>query len=231
MNHVFTQTPSSQRSPLARIAAWKSLAVLIAFAALLLGAGLPARAQLDTGSIGGLVTDPAGKVVQGAKVTAREAATGTSYSTVSSSTGYYNLPSVRPGTYEVNVSVTGFKNAVYSGVSVAVGSSTTQDISLAVGAATEVVSVTGGTVSLETETSEIDATIAPEQVADLPLQVSGNLRSLSSLEFLVPGTVGPGTSSGGSGFQMTKINGGQAKIKNKNRGKSKKCPHLEKNKK
>ena len=209
MNHVFTQTPSSQRSPLARIAAWKSLAVLIAFAALLLGAGLPARAQLDTGSIGGLVTDPAGKVVQGAKVTAREAATGTSYSTVSSSTGYYNLPSVRPGTYEVNVSVTGFKNAVYSGVSVAVGSSTTQDISLAVGAATEVVSVTGGTVSLETETSEIDATIAPEQVADLPLQVSGNLRSLSSLEFLVPGTVGPGTSSGGSGFQMTKINGGQ----------------------
>src|SRR6202044_1259169 len=47
------------------------------------------------------------------------------------------------------------------------------------------------------------------QVADLPLQVSGNLRSLSTLEFLVPGTVGPGTSSGGSGFQMTKINGGQ----------------------
>ncbi|MGB7189940.1 MAG: hypothetical protein WBD10_07385, partial [Acidobacteriaceae bacterium] len=54
-----------------------------------------------------------------------------------------------------------------------------------------------------------DDTITPQQVESLPLQVTGNLRSLSTLEFLVPGTVGPGTSSGGSNAQMTKINGGQ----------------------
>ncbi|MGD0890531.1 MAG: carboxypeptidase-like regulatory domain-containing protein, partial [Terracidiphilus sp.] len=194
---------------MARVSAWRSLAVWIAFAALLIGAGLPARAQLDTGSISGVVTDPAGKLVAGAHVTAREAATGTEYSTVSSPAGFYQFPSIRTGTYEVKVSVAGFKNAVYSGIAVTVGSSATQDIALAVGSANEVVSVTGGTVALEKETSEIDANIEPEQVADLPLQVSGNLRSLSTLEFLVPGTVGPGTSSGGSGFQMTKINGGQ----------------------
>ena len=209
MNHTFTKTPSTERSPFPRISAWRFLAIWTTFAALLFGAWLPARAQLDTGSISGAVTDPLGKLVQGAHVTAREAATGTTYSTVSSSTGYYEFPSVRTGTYEVNVSVAGFKNAVYSGIAVTVGSSISQDVSLAVGSATEVVNVTGGGVTLEKETSEIDAIIAPEQVADLPLQVSGNLRSLSTLEFLVPGTVGPGTSSGGSGFQMTKINGGQ----------------------
>jgi len=182
-----------------------SLALLL----LLLGFGAPARAQLDTGSISGVVTDPAGKVVPAAAITATESKTGTAYATTSNNSGNYSFPSVRPGTYEVKVSVTGFKNAVYTGVTVAVGSSSTQDVSLAVGAATEVVSVSGGTVNLEKETSEIDANISPEQVADLPLQVSGNLRSLSTLEFLVPGTVGPGTSSGGSNFQMTKINGGQ----------------------
>ena len=187
----------------------QSLGACLVVMVMILGFSAPALAQLDTGSISGTITDQAGKVVPGAPVTATEKTTGTNYSTTASGTGYYSFPSVRTGTYEVKVSVAGFKNAVYSGVTVSVGSSSTQDVSLAVGAATEVVSVTGGTVTLEKETSEVDANISPEQVADLPLQVSGNLRSLSTLEFLVPGTVGPGTSSGGSGFQMTKINGGQ----------------------
>src|SRR6202046_578309 len=174
-----------------------------------LGFAAPALAQLDTGSISGVVTDPAGKVVPGAVVAARDKATGTTYSTVTNSTGHYTLPSVRPGTYRLNVTASGFKNAVFTDILIAVGSSSTQDASLAVGSSTEEVSVTGGTVTLEKETSDIDVNISTEQVADLPLQVSGNLRSLSSIEFLAPGTVGPGTSSGGSTFQMTKINGGQ----------------------
>jgi hypothetical protein len=209
MDHINAQVQPFQSGPTAT-ASWRKPPTLwLAFAILLFCAALPVWAQLDTGAISGVVTDPAGKVVPGAAVSALEAATGTAYSTVSSGTGYYTFPSVRPGKYQVKVSSSGFKTAVYSGVVVAVGSSSTQDIALAVGAASESVSVTAGTVSLETETSEIDAAISPEQVAELPLQVSGNLRSLSTLEFLVPGTVGPGTSSGGSGFQMTKINGGQ----------------------
>src|SRR6202522_1169544 len=174
-----------------------------------LGFAAPALAQLDTGSISGVVTDPAGKVVPGAVVAARDKATGTTYSTVTNSTGHYTLPSVRPGTYRLNVTASGFKNAVFTDILIAVGSSSTQDAPLAVGSSTEVVSVTGGTATLEKETSDIDANISSEQVADLPLQVSGNLRSLSTLEFLVPGAVGPGTSAGGSNAQMTKINGGQ----------------------
>ena len=186
-----------------------SLGACLALVTMLLGLTGPAIAQLDTGSISGVVTDPAGKIVQGAAVAANETTTGTTYSTVTSTTGYYTFPSVHPGTYELKVSATGFKNEVYTGVVVGVGTSSTRDVTLAVGSASEVVNVSAGTVTLEKDTSEIDANIAPEQVADLPLQVSGNLRSLSTLEFLVPGTVGPGTSSGGSGFQMTKINGGQ----------------------
>ena len=191
------------RSGLRSLGAWLVVWMIV------LGFSAPAPAQLDTGSISGTVTDQAGKVVPGAPVTATDKATGSTYSTIASGTGFYSFPSVRTGTYEIKVSVTGFKNAVYSGVTVAVGSSSAQDVVLAVGSASEVVSVIGGQVTLEKETSEVDANIAPEQVADLPLQVSGNLRSLSTLEFLVPGAVGPGTSSGGSGFQMTKINGGQ----------------------
>ena len=185
------------------VRAW--LAMLILF----IGFASPAIAQLDTGSISGVVTDPAGKVVQGAAITATEPSTGTTFTTVSSSAGYYVFPSLRTGTYVVKVESPGFKSALYSGVVVGVGATTARDIALTVGSSNEVVTVVAGTVSLEKETSDINASISPQQVEDLPLAVTGNLRSLTSMEFLVPGTVGPGTSSGGSGFQMTKINGGQ----------------------
>jgi hypothetical protein len=127
---------------------------------MLLGFTASAIAQLDTGSISGVVTDPVGKVVQGATVEADETTTGTSYSTTTSATGYYTFPSVHPGTYELKVGAAGFKNEVYTGVAVAVGSSSTRDITLAVGSANEVVSVSAGTVTLEKDTSEIDANIA-----------------------------------------------------------------------
>ena len=192
---------------------WKLFArfqACFALVLLLAGLAIPAAAQLDTGSISGVVTDPAGSVVRGATITARGTDTGTTYSTVSSSAGYYVFPSVRTGTYEVRVSAGGFKTEVFSGVVVSVGGHTARDAVLAVGSTSESVEVSAAGASLEKESSDIDATITPTQVADLPLQVSGTLRMLSTFEFLVPGTVGPGTSNGGAGGQlMDKINGGQ----------------------
>ncbi|HEU5350815.1 MAG TPA: carboxypeptidase regulatory-like domain-containing protein [Terracidiphilus sp.] len=188
----------------------RTSAVLLPVLALfVLVCAVPARAQLDTGSITGVVTDPSGSVVQGATITATQQATQTTYTTQSSSTGSFVFPSLHTGTYVVKVSAHGFKTTIHNGVVVSIGAQTPQNIRLAVGSATETINVTAGATSLETTTSEIDANITPQQVEDLPLAVTGNLRSITSMEFLVPGTVGPGTSSGGSGFQMTKINGGQ----------------------
>jgi hypothetical protein len=192
---------SSLRGSSVRVRAMALFALLLA--------GLPALAQLDTGAISGTVTDPSGSTVKDVAITAKETSTGTTYKTVSSGTGYYVFPSVRSGTYEVRAELSGFKTEVYSGVGVTVASHVGRDIRLAVGAVSETVSVTADTLTLETESSEIDTNITKEQVYDLPLAVTGNLRSISTLEFLVPGAVGPGTSAGGSGFQMTKIAGGQ----------------------
>ncbi|MGB6134534.1 MAG: carboxypeptidase regulatory-like domain-containing protein [Acidobacteriaceae bacterium] len=184
--------------------AWLALPILLAALA------LPVRAQLDTGSITGVVTDPSGEVVPHASVRARENATGAVYSTVSSSAGDYVFPSLHTGVYTVTVSAKGFKTAIYTGITVAIGTQTAQNAALSVGASVETVTVSAAKIQLETTTSEVDDTISPREVEELPLQVTGNLRSLSSLEFLVPGAVGPGTSSGGAGStQMTKINGGQ----------------------
>jgi hypothetical protein len=163
-------------------------------------------AQLDTGAISGTILDPVGKVVQGAQVSLRGTNTGTAYSTVSSSTGYYVFPSVRTGSYDITVAATGFKTAVHKGVVVAVGATSSQDIVLAVGSSMETVSVTASAQTLEADTAEVGGSIQPEQVEDLPLAFGGSLRSLETLVYLVPGTVGFGQASS---TDSLKINGGQ----------------------
>jgi hypothetical protein len=200
------QVHRSSSGPLAEKSPRISLALWLAFIFIFLGAGLPALAQLDTGAIAGTVLDPTGKVVAEAKVDIRETATGTTYSTVSSSTGYYVFPSVRTGKYDITTAAPGFKTSIHRGVVVSVGEHTAQDITLAVGAATETVSVAAGAQALESDTSEVDDAIQPEQVEDLPLTIAGGFRSLETLEYLVPGVVGAGTASS---TDAIKINGGQ----------------------
>jgi hypothetical protein len=173
---------------------------------MLLGFITPAVAQLDTGSIAGTILDPSSRMVQGAKVSIRGTNTGSVYSTVSSSTGYYVFPSVRPGSYDITVTASGFKTAVHRGVIVSVGTSAALDITLAVGATSETVSVTAATQTLQAETSDIGVDVQPEQVEDLPLTVAG-WRSLETLVYLAPGVAGWGMA--GNGSDTLKINGGQ----------------------
>jgi hypothetical protein len=191
------------RSRYGQWTAWLALLILTVAIA------LPARAQLDTGSISGVITDPAGAVVPQATVVATLVSTGSVYKTVSSGIGSYNFPTLHTGVYTLTVNAKGFKKAVVTGIRVSVGTQVSQTVKLVIGSSVETVNVNASGIHLETTTSQVDDTISPREVQQLPLAVGGNLRSLSSLEFLVPGAVGPGTSSGGSGFQMTKINGGQ----------------------
>src|ERR1700691_4483277 len=101
------------------------MAGMVLFAVLL--AGLPAVAQLDTGSISGTITDPSGSVVAKAQITATETATGTNYMTVSTKTGYYVFPSVHTGAYQLTIASSGFKTTVSSGITVSIGAATSYD--------------------------------------------------------------------------------------------------------
>src|SRR2546423_9152710 len=71
-----------------------------------------ALGQGVSGSITGVVTDPAKAVVPNAQVTARETSTGLVTKTVTNSAGVYNMPSLPIGTYEIDVEAAGFKTYV-----------------------------------------------------------------------------------------------------------------------
>jgi hypothetical protein len=167
----------------------------------------PLWAQLDSGAMSGTVQDPAGRVVQGAKVSLVGVETGTSYSTTSATAGNYNFPSVRPGAYDVTIAAEGFKTAVHRGAVVAIGAHAVLNIALEVGVATETVSIQANAQMLEADSSSIDDSIQPEQVQHLPLSITGGWRSLETLEGLVPGVVAVGVASNST--DTIKINGGQ----------------------
>ncbi|MBV9506465.1 MAG: carboxypeptidase regulatory-like domain-containing protein, partial [Acidobacteriia bacterium] len=79
---------------------------------------LSAFGQAATGTITGTIADPAGAVVAGAAVEVRNAQGGAAFPTVSTSTGNYTVTQLPPGTYEVSVTVPGFKKYVHTNLTV-----------------------------------------------------------------------------------------------------------------
>src|SRR5512132_767142 len=68
------------------------------------------------GQINGVITDISGGVVPGVSVTAIEQATGLSRETVTSASGLYTFPSLRPATYEIRAVVSGFRSVRRTGI-------------------------------------------------------------------------------------------------------------------
>src|SRR5262249_32292069 len=77
---------------------------------------VPAHAQSDRGVLTGTVTDNSGAVIPGATVTATNAATNVTASTVTTEGGLYAIPALPPGTYKLRVELTGFKAYEQSGI-------------------------------------------------------------------------------------------------------------------
>ncbi len=60
-------------------------------------------AQLDRGTISGVVTDPSGSAVAGARVTVTNTAMGTQSSTVTTGAGAYTVPELPAAEYSITV--------------------------------------------------------------------------------------------------------------------------------
>src|SRR5260370_39203486 len=104
---------------------------MITFPWLILGLGVvgqrAARAQV-LGTIDGNVTDSSRAAIGGAKVVAREQATGFVRETVTNSAGVYTLPDLPPGTYTVAISSAGFQPYTRTGVVVTVQTGTRENV-------------------------------------------------------------------------------------------------------
>ena len=145
-----------------------------------------AWAQKDSGSIVGVVRDPSGALIAGAKVKVTEVDRGTSVNTSTSALGEYIVTPLRIGRYNVTVEKEGFKKAVVGPIELDVQAKPAVDVTLQVGQVAETIAVTSQGPQLETETSELGQVVNSRTATTLPL----NGRNFAQLAQLAAG-VGP----------------------------------------
>ena len=163
----------------------------------LLIAGL-VLAQTATSRITGTVNDASGALVPGAMVTARNEATGVTYTQTTTEAGLYGFPSLPVGTYTITVTLPGFKTATKTGNTLEVNTPLVINMSLEVGGITETVSIAAETEVLQTTNAVIGNVVERKAIADLPL----NGRNPLALIALEPGVVQRSAGAAGSGIHV-----------------------------
>ncbi len=169
-------------------------------------------AQSDRGTITGTVSDPAGAVVGGAAIEARNTETGVTSPVSASATGNYTIPELPAGTYELTVTAAGFKKYVRKGLVIQAAQTIRVDATLEIGSASESVTVTEEAPLLKTESGELSNTIATQTMDTLPLLSVGSnssgIRNPFNIVALLPGAYyQPGPPFTGP---TVRINGGVA---------------------
>ena len=154
-------------------------------ALLIVGCAAAASAQVDRAVLTGSVKDTSDAVVPGASVTARNEATSVTSSAVTDAQGTYVIGALIPGSYVVDVELSGFRK-VSRKVDLDTGQRARVDFTLAVGAVEQNVTVEAAAPLLNTEQATLGTVISQPEVAKLPL----SLRNWDDLLGLAAGVQG-----------------------------------------
>jgi len=172
---------------------------LLALVVLALSVGAFAQ---GAGQLTGQVTDSTGAVVSGVEVKLTNSATGEVRTTVTTPAGIYSYPSLPiVGSYTLEIAPQGFKSTKVQNVIVSVGTITTRDVKLEVGATTEQVTVEAGAQLVQTEDSSLSQLIDRRVWENMPLEA----RNANDFINLVAGAV-PEQQAGGT-FRGAAVNG------------------------
>jgi hypothetical protein len=148
------------------------------------------------GRISGTVSDPSRSVVPNAIVTVREVNTGLVYRAQTDARGYYTLPVLPSGRYELHVQAPGFRGYQRKDIVLDTNAALTLDATLQVGSASETVSVNDNSLHVETIETQLGQVITGRQMTAVPLDG----RSFTDLLSLQPG-VAPATTISSSTVQ------------------------------
>jgi len=156
-----------------------------------------------TAAMSGSITDSSGAVVNGADIVARNLDTGAERSVKSDSAGKYVLTQLPPGAFRVEVKARGFKNVLRSRVELPIGVTTTLDIQLEVGGATETVEVAAEASTVNSTDASMGTPITGVELRSLPsldLNPAGLLSLQGGVAFIPTHSDQPGGYGGVSEF-------------------------------
>ena len=139
------------------------IAMVLLVASLALG-------QSQFATLDGTVVDATGAVANGANVTVKNVASGESRKTVTNSNGFFSVPTLPAGNYQVVVEMKGFQKWVGSGIVLNGSDSKSMNVELKVGGANETVEVNAVSQEVATvDSGEKSALISSKDLQDLSL--------------------------------------------------------------
>jgi hypothetical protein len=150
---------------------------------------LPAMAWASVGgSISGTVKDPSGSVLPGANVVVRETSTDLTYRTRTDGSGYFTLPVLPVGHYDLQVQTTGFRAYQRKDIVLNTNAALTIDAALQVGDTTETVSVSDEALHVETIGTQLGQVITGREMTAVPLDGRSFTDLLSMQAGVAPAT-------------------------------------------
>lgn len=171
-----------------------------------LGCGIAALGQTTNATLSGLVADPQGAVIPNATVVATQIDTGQNHTTLSGADGHYIIPNLPIGNYKITATSPGFKTLIVPSITLQVNQLAAVNLTLAIGARTDEVTVTEEAPLLSTEDSSVGQVVQQQSIESTPL----NGRDFWQLVALVPGASytpgGEGTTTGGGSLRASVVN-------------------------
>jgi Carboxypeptidase regulatory-like domain len=149
----------------------------------LLPSTLPA--QTGTATLSGIVTDEGGAIVPNCEIQLQSVARGNVITTKTNNDGIYVFPAVQPGSYNLTIKRSGFKQVDFLDLLLNTQDHVQQNFRLQVGSVSESVTVNASDVHTETTSSGVGLLVDRTFVENMPL----NGRSFQDLISLAPGLV------------------------------------------
>lgn len=147
---------------------FKSLAFLLLMPAL-------AGAQILTGSVTGVVTDPNGGAVVNSVVEVKNLGNGNLRQARTDDQGRYSVSQLLPGKYQLTVTAAGFKKFVTTEFSLEANQTAEQNAALELGTAAQTVEVSASAAVLDTQTATKNVTLTTSEVNGLPQNIRNPL--------------------------------------------------------
>src|SRR6202041_947133 len=174
---------------------FRIVAVMLSAVCLLVFCGEKIEAQQATALLTGTIKDSTGAVVPDAKVTLKNSDTNIARTANSDKSGEFLFTLIPIGRYEVDVEGASFRKYVRKGITLEINQNARLDVVLEVGAATQVIEVTGDVTQVDTVSDTIGTSVVGETIQRAPL----NGRNVLDLALLQPGvteTNGDSTAAG-----------------------------------
>src|SRR5260370_32206550 len=143
-----------------------------------------AHAQVGAAEIAGVVKDPSGAPIAGAKVPLTNQDSGVARTFSSDSDGRYRFSAIAPGRYSLKSEATGFRTETITDIVLNTGTHLDKDVPLTVGSLQEVITVTAEVPPVDTSKGEVSGVVTQVQIDSLPV----NTRQYLNLALLMPGT-------------------------------------------